>query len=156
MVRLLANSIGSRGMIGGEELDIEMVDKSVSVKKVKYMYQLKTAYLLKASILLGALAAGCKDKIIISRLDQFGQCIGLAFQIHDDIIGLSSSTQLLGKTQGADIAMNKPVYPVLVGMQEAKKQEQIYYHKSIEHLNKCKINTDKIKAIAAYIIERNF
>lgn len=156
MIRLLANAIGSKGMIGGEEMDIEMVAKSVTLKKIETMFQLKTGYLLTASLLLGALAANCRDKKTLFNLGKFGHYIGLAFQIHDDIIGISSSTALLGKKQGNDIAMNKPAYPVIAGMKKAQEKEKRYYKKSIEYLNKCKFNSDKIKLIAAYIIERNY
>lgn len=156
MIRLLANAIGSLGMMGGEELDLEAVKKLISVKKLERIFQLKTGCLLKASILLGALSANCKDKKTLSHLTQFGEYIGLAFQIHDDIIGISSSTEILGKKQGADLELEKPVYPVLVGMEKAKIKEQFYYKKSIWHLDKCQFNTDKLKAISAYIIERNY
>lgn len=156
MIRLLSHAIGSMGMIGGEELDLEMVNHTASLKKLETMYKLKTGCLLSASILLGALAANCQNKKIINNLTKFSECLGLAFQIHDDIIGIESDTKTLGKTQGADITMNKPVYPALVGMARAKKREQMLYRKALNYLDKTGINTEKLKALAAYVIERNY
>lgn len=97
MIHVLAVSIGSHGMIGGEELDIEMVDQSVDVKDVEAMYKLKTGCLISASVVLAALAADCQDSAVLSHLGKFGEDIGMAFQIHDDIIGIESDTAVLGK-----------------------------------------------------------
>lgn len=156
MIRLLARAIGSKGMIGGEELDIKMVDKRVSHQKVETMFNLKTGCLLSASILLGALASNCDNKKILNNLAKVGECIGLAFQIHDDIIGIESDTKTLGKKQGADLELNKPSYPTLVGMKKAKQREKLLYQKSLNYLDKTGIDTDKLKAIIAYVIERNY
>ncbi len=156
MIQLIASSIGSMGMIGGEELDIKMEGQSVSLKKLTAMYKLKTGCLLRASIILSALAANSRNKKILHNLAQFSENIGLAFQIHDDIIGIKSDTKTLGKTQGADITRNKPIYPVLVGMAKAKQKEQSLYRKALIYLDKTGINTEKLKALSAYIIERNY
>lgn len=136
MIRLLARAIGSLGMAGGEELDIEMKDKDVNLNDLENTYKLKTGYLLTASILLGALAANCHDKKILNNLHQFGNYIGLAFQIHDDIIGIESDTQTLGKPQGSDQERNKPTYPTLIGMQKAKQKENEIFNKALKHLKK--------------------
>lgn len=159
MIETLTQAIGSAGMIGGEELDLEMVNQKVSLKQLETMYRLKTGCLLEASLTLGALAANCQDKKILQNLSKFGKYIGLAFQIHDDIIGIESDTKTLGKTQGNDLALNKPVYPVVVGMARAKKKERMLYRKALSYLDKLNglgFNTDKLKAIAAYIIERSY
>lgn len=156
MIHCLANMVGSKGLIGGEEWDVKMVGKKVSVKKIEQMYYLKTACLLTASIQLGAMAAQCKDKNILNRLKKFGDCMGVAFQIHDDIIGACSSTALLGKKQGADLMMDKPVYHRVVGLDKAKKRETFLYHKAIGYLDQIKTNMDKLKEIADFIIQREY
>lgn len=160
MIQLLARALGSLGLAGGEVLDLEMVNQhqTVSIKKLETMYKLKTGCLLNASILLGALAANCQDEQILHHLSKFGEYIGLAFQIHDDIIGIESDTQTLGKKQGADLELNKPVYPVLAGMNRAKKRTNNLYKRALGHLDKIKekMNTDQLRAIASYIIERNY
>lgn len=156
MIRLLARAIGSLGMAGGEELDIEMKDKDVSLNELENTYKLKTGYLLTASILLGALAANCHDKNILNNLQKFGDYIGLAFQIHDDIIGIESDTQTLGKHQGSDQERNKPTYPTLIGMQKAKQKENEIFNKALKHLKKTGIPVNKLEAIAHYVVDRNF
>lgn len=156
MIRLISQSIGSQGMIGGELLDLEIGKKgNVTLKELKKMYFLKTGCLLSASILLGAMAGNCKDQALIMQLKLFSENIGLAFQIHDDIIGIESDTKTLGKQQGKDLMLNKPVYPVLVGMDAAKREERILYKKALKHLSNIKTDTLTLKEIAAYIIQRN-
>lgn len=156
IIQLISQAIGSRGMAGGEELDLEMEGKKTSVRKLENMYQLKTGRLLSASVLLGALAASCQNKKILNNLGKFGECIGLAFQIHDDIVGIESSTKILGKTQNLDLEKSKPIYPVLVGMKEAKRKEQLLYQKALGYLDKTGINANHLKEIATFIIKRNY
>ncbi|STX29721.1 geranyltranstransferase [Legionella beliardensis] len=156
MVKLLSHAIGSLGMAGGQELDMEMVNQGqVSLKKLEMMYQLKTGCLLETSILFGALAANCSNKKILANLAKFSKCIGLAFQIHDDIIGVLSDTHTLGKTQGIDLKQNKPVYPVLVGVKRAQIRERVLYRQALSYLDKTGINVMNLKALAEYIIKRN-
>lgn len=156
MIHRLAQAIGANGMIGGEQLDLAMVNQKPSVKKLEEMYQLKTACLITTSIVLGALAANCQDKKIISQLEKFGDALGVAFQIHDDIIGIESDTKTLGKKQGADLAMNKPVYPVIVGKEKAKRRVEMLYNNALDHLGKTKMDTRKLQAIAAFVVARKF
>lgn len=155
IIRIIAHAIGSKGMIGGEDLDLSMVGRSTTVKKLATMYQMKTGMLLSACVQVGALAANCQNKKILNALKKFSQCIGLVFQIHDDIIGLESDTKTLGKKQGADIILKKPVYPVLIGIDKAKEKEIELYHQAIRYLEKSGIPTTHLQAITAYIIERN-
>ncbi len=154
MIRLLAQAIGSSGMAGGQELDIQAVNHNISLKQLEKIYKLKTGHLLEASILFGALAANCNDLKILSNLKKFSERIGLAFQIHDDIIGILSKTEILGKTQGADLNLGKPVYPVLVGMTRAKQREKDLYHEAINYLDKTGMNITYLKALSEYIIQR--
>jgi geranylgeranyl pyrophosphate synthase len=156
MTHLLTKAIGSTGMIGGEELDIEMVGKTVEVQELEDMYRLKTGCLLSASIILAALGANCKDTSVLLNLRKFGEYIGISFQIHDDIIGIESDTSLLGKKQNADIELNKPVYPMLVVMNQAKKRRDELYVLALDHLQKANCSSENLKQLAGYIIERNY
>lgn len=156
MIKELASTIGSIGLVGGEALDIEMENKKVSLKELKYTYQLKTGYLLRTAIILSILAGNCKDKKVIHHFRKFGDYIGLAFQVHDDIVGIVSDTKTLGKPQRSDELRNKPTYPGLLGLNKAKKMEEKYFHKAMEHLYKTKIKADKVAALAVYVIEREF
>lgn len=154
MIQILAHAIGSKGMIGGEEMDIRMVNTHPEVAAIEQMYLLKTGYLISASVLLGALSAQCCDKSTLNHLRQFAECMGISFQIHDDIIGIESDTQLLGKKQNADLALHKPVYPLVVGMISAKQRRDTLYHRAMSHLNKTTIKSARIIQLADYIIKR--
>lgn len=154
MIQILSHAIGSYGMIGGEELDIEMVNAKVSPQDVENMYQLKTGRIFAASLLLGALASNQEDTTLLFHLEQFGNLMGVSFQIHDDIIGIQSDTQTLGKKQGADLELNKPVYPALVGMENAQKRRNELYQLALEHYEQTKINSPYIRPIADYLIHR--
>lgn len=154
MIRLLSGAIGSRGMIGGEELDIEMLNQSAIVAEVERMYQLKTGCLLSAGSQLAALAANCTDETVLSHLQQFGTCIGISFQIHDDIIGIESDTAVLGKKQNADLDLNKPVYPALVGMADAKKKRDALFYQALDHLKGAGCYNETLEALSRYVITR--
>jgi geranylgeranyl pyrophosphate synthase len=155
MTRLLANAIGSKGMIGGEELDIEMVGKKVTCQELEYMYKLKTGCLFSASIMLATLASNCTNESTLSNLKKFGECIGISFQIHDDIIGIESDTSILGKKQNADIYLDKPIYPVVAGMAQAKKKRDEFFELALSHLEKANLLNTPLKQLAEYAIARN-
>ncbi len=154
IIHLLSHYIGSRGMAGGEMLDIALKDHAITLNKLSYIYKLKTSYLICASILAGALSADCHDKIVLNDLEQFGLYIGLAFQIHDDIIGLESDTQTLGKPQGSDTINHKPTYPALIGLANAKIKEKECYEKAMQYLQKTHLQMDKLVALSDYVICR--
>lgn len=156
MMRLFSDAIGPQGLAGGQALDIAMVNESVTIKELATTYKLKTGNFITTSILMGALAARCQNKNVLSQLKQFGDNIGLAFQIHDDIIGVESDTQKLGKTQGSDVMRNKPTYPSLMGIEEAKKIKTRTFNKALHCLKKMRMETDQLAAIAAYVIEREY
>jgi geranylgeranyl pyrophosphate synthase len=155
MVSYLGHAIGSKGVIGGELIDIEMENKVVTLQEINECYKLKTSKLLCASLILGALAANCTKPSVLHNLEKFGYLIGLVFQIHDDIIGVESDTKTLGKQQGSDEIRNKPTYPSLLGLSQAKKMEAQLFKRAINYLAKTKINNDKLIAIAHYILQRN-
>jgi geranylgeranyl pyrophosphate synthase len=121
MVTLLAQAAGNMGMVGGQMIDLESENRQISAEVLEQMHKLKTGALIRASVGLGALAAHA-DKPTLAMLDHFAQCIGLAFQVQDDILDIESDTTVLGKTQGADQKLNKPTYPALLGMAQAKNK----------------------------------
>lgn len=140
----------------GEELDILMIKKTVTLSELKQAYHLKTGCLLTACVLMGALAAECQKKNTLNYLEKFGDSIGLAFQIHDDIIGIQSTTATLGKLQGNDELRGKPTYPSLLGIDQAKKKEQELYLQAMKWLRKAAIKQEKLAAIADFVIQRQF
>lgn len=155
MIRILSRATGSLGMTGGETLDIEMVNKKVSVDAIEAMYTLKTGCLLRASMQLALLASRDYDETNLYHLAQFGENLGVAFQIHDDIIGITSDTETLGKKQQADIALNKPVYPVITSLEAASQRRDFLLKTAREHLQALNRPCDRLYALSEYVITRN-
>lgn len=155
IIRVLARATGSQGMTGGETLDIGMVNSRVSVHELEYMYQLKTGALFGAGMIMVAIAAG-SDAIILSDISNFAENLGIAFQIHDDIIGIESDTATLGKRQQADLAANKPVYPVITGMAEAKQRRDALFEEALACLATLKIENTMLKDLCHFVVARNY
>jgi farnesyl diphosphate synthase/geranylgeranyl diphosphate synthase type II len=122
MLRVLADSIGTRGMAGGQAIDLAAVKQTLSEQSLERMHRQKTGALIQASVLLGALSAGLTDVPERAALAEFGAEIGLAFQIHDDILDVEGSTGALGKRAGADAGLAKPTYPSVLGLEAARTQ----------------------------------
>lgn len=156
IINLFARAVGHAGLAGGQTLDIAMLNKIVSLKNLAKTYQLKTGQFITTSILMGALAGQCENETQLNSLKKFGDALGLAFQIHDDIIGIETETRKLGKTQGSDLARNKPTYPSLIGIPAAKKAEKLALKRAMEFLKKTGIEITHIAGIATYMIDREF
>jgi farnesyl diphosphate synthase len=129
-VKILAQASGASGMAGGQMLDIEAENNQISLPQLETLHSLKTGALIRASIQLGAIAAGCQNKQWLQDLDEFAQLIGLAFQVQDDLLDVESSTEVLGKRAGADQALNKMTYPSLLGVETAKKRLLALYEQA--------------------------
>ena len=154
MVETLAQAGGSRGMAGGQAIDLDSVGKIVNIAELENMHIHKTGALIRASVKLGALSNPDVDPVLLEKLDHYAKCVGLAFQIRDDILDVEGDTETLGKTQGADIARNKPTYPALLGMAEAKQMAGNLYQESIDSLSILGEKADPLKELAKYIIHR--
>ena len=124
MVKLLAAASGSRGMAGGQAIDLESVGKSLTVPELEYMHIHKTGALIRASALLGARCGNGLDEKGLGQLDLFAKLIGLAFQVVDDTLDAESSTATLGKTAGKDAKNNKPTYVSAIGIARARELAQ--------------------------------
>lgn len=120
MIRTLALAAGTTGMAGGQAVDLAAVGQTLSVDAVENMHRRKTGALIKGSVLLGALGAGIDSGPEFHALQLFGDEIGLAFQIQDDILDVEGDAAVLGKTTGADAALSKPTYPSTVGLPVAR------------------------------------
>jgi farnesyl diphosphate synthase len=119
-IRCLAAACGSQGMAGGQALDLAAVGRQLDRAQLERMHVHKTGALIRASVRLGALAAGCADARVLDALERFGHLAGLAFQIRDDILDVEGDTAVIGKTQGADQARDKPTYPSILGLEQAR------------------------------------
>ena len=155
MIETLAIASGSRGMAGGQAIDLASVGKSLTIAELENMHIHKTGALIRASAELGALAVEGVDPELLARISQYAKCIGLAFQIKDDILDIEADTETLGKPQGSDIAMNKPTYPNLLGMDGAKKAADDLYNEALESLEIFDTQADMLRSIADYIVNRN-
>jgi geranylgeranyl diphosphate synthase, type II len=154
VVEELAHSLGTKGMIGGQVIDTESEGKTVDLATVDYIHYHKTAALIEASLVIGALLANAVQEEL-SCIREFGKGIGLVFQIIDDILDIESSTEELGKDVGSDVKNGKATYPAVLGLDASKQKALELYNKSLKHLEKLENkNTETLKNIAALIIAR--
>jgi len=152
-IELLAHLLGTYGMIGGEMTDIECEGKAVDLEIVDYIHYHKTAALIEASLLVGAMLAGASEKDM-EVIRNYGRSIGLAFQIVDDILDIVSTTEELGKDAGSDIEKGKATYPALVGLDKSRERAHELYEESLKALDGLKCDTTILRSIAAFIITR--
>ncbi|SDX54412.1 farnesyl diphosphate synthase [Allochromatium warmingii] len=120
MVSALARASGSRGMVGGQAMDLEAEGTPLDLVQLENIHIHKTGALIRVSVQLGVLAHGALAAEHAERLDHYAKCLGLAFQIQDDVLDVEGDTAQIGKTAGRDQALNKATYPALVGLAEAK------------------------------------
>jgi farnesyl diphosphate synthase len=120
MVRLLAHASGSAGMCGGQAIDLDSVGISLTLEQLEQMHQLKTGALLRASVVLGALAGKDLTEEELNALNVYARAIGLAFQVVDDVLDATADSATLGKTAGKDAADNKPTYVSILGLEPSR------------------------------------
>lgn len=155
MIDLLAVSSGSRGMAGGQALDLDAVGKSLSEPELENMHIHKTGALIRTSVLFGILCSNQPDAQKQEKLDHYAKCIGLAFQIHDDVLDETADTHTLGKTQGADRARNKPTYPAIIGLDASIKLAKELVQDAIDSLSGFDDNAIPLRQIAHFVIDRH-
>ena len=134
-IRLLAEASGHAGMAGGQMVDLQAVGKQLDIHELTQMHSMKTGALIKSSVLLGAVAAGCDNEETLAALSAYAMKIGLAFQIQDDILDHTASTETLGKKQGADAELGKATYVALLGLERAKEKLQLAHSEAIQALD---------------------
>ena len=155
MLKALAQSTGYNGMVAGQAIDLYSVGKPLSLEQLKHMHNCKTGALIKACVTLGALATNQATQEQLQAFETFAICIGLAFQIKDDILDVEGDTQTLGKSQGADLALNKPTYTSILGLEQAKREANEQHQNAIRALSIFGPEADALRELATYIIERN-
>jgi farnesyl diphosphate synthase len=155
MIKLLAVASGSRGMAGGQAIDLASVGKSLTLPELEFMHIHKTGALIRVAVLLGAhcgsVSAGQLDK-----LDRFGKLIGLAFQVVDDMLDCEADTATLGKTAGKDADNDKPTYVSLLGLQGARDMAQRLYREAMETLDAFGESSLRLRELADFIVLRKF
>ncbi|WP_125716537.1 (2E,6E)-farnesyl diphosphate synthase [Pseudoalteromonas rubra] len=155
MIKTLAKASGLQGMVGGQALDLAATDKSVSLAELERIHRLKTGALLTCAIELGALCAPDVSPTTLERLRDYGQNIGLAFQVQDDILDIEGNTEVLGKPQGSDLEHNKSTYPALLGLAGAKQKAQALVADAKQALQDIDADTQTLALLADYIIARD-
>ena len=155
LVRLLAAAAGPTGMVGGQSLDLDAVNRLLDLTALQAMHNAKTGALIDASIRMGALAAGATDRVDLDALAGFSAAIGLAFQVQDDILDVESSTDALGKRQGADLALNKPTYTSLLGLDGAKARLAELHTSATAALGHFGARAARLAALGDFIVSRN-
>lgn len=154
MILTLARASGSQGMVGGQAIDLNSVGRKLTLPELENMHIHKTGALIRASVNLAALSKSDLDADVAKKLDHYAKCIGLAFQVKDDILDIESDTQTLGKTQGKDMDNDKPTYPALLGLAGAKRKAQELHEQAIESLTGFGSEADLLRELSLYIIER--
>src|SRR5438046_175183 len=139
MVKILAAACGSRGMAGGQAIDLASVGQALTLPELEHMHIHKTGALIRASVTLGARCSGTLSAGQLMQLDHYANCVGLAFQVVDDVLDQESSTATLGKTAGKDAANNKPTYVTVLGLGRAKalaEELRVEAHSALASLGK--------------------
>ncbi len=152
-IATLARALGTKGMLGGQVVDIQSEGKQVGLDTVNYIHNHKTAALIEASLVLGAQLAGA-DRDSIQAFGSFGNKIGLAFQIVDDVLDLEGTTEELGKDAGSDLAKGKATYPAVMGIAASKSEARRLVEEAKLELRKLPIQSGILEMIADYIITR--
>jgi len=154
MINTLALASGSRGMAGGQVIDLAATGQQLNIAELEDMHIHKTGALIRASVVLGALCGTTAGQADIDRLDHYAKCIGLAFQIRDDILDVEGEANTLGKNTGMDQRLEKSTYPALIGMQGARQRAAELHVEALDSLASFSSDADPLRCISAYIIER--
>ncbi len=156
MLKLLAEASGSNGMAGGQAIDLASVGKILTLEQLEAMHRLKTGALIRASILLGAMCGPDTDSATLGILATYADCIGLSFQIQDDILDVVGDTEKLGKPQGSDQKLQKPTYPAILGLDASRKLALEQHEQALQYLEPLGPRADTLRKLSAYIVVREF
>ncbi len=150
----LARASGPAGMIGGQVLDMEGVNQSLSLESLKRLHRMKTGALLVASCRMGAIASRASEEVL-QQVSEYGRHLGLAFQIVDDVLDVTSTAEQLGKATGKDADKGKNTYPTLIGLQASREQAQAQLAAAIEAIDPLGAAADGLKSLARFVVDRD-
>ena len=153
MLTALSRAAGSRGMAGGQTIDLGAVGKALTPEELEHMHLCKTGALIRASVLLGALS-GPADEATIGKLDEFARCVGLSFQIRDDLLDVEGDAAALGKATGADSSLGKPTYPSVLGLPESRRRAAALHERALSCLAGMGPSADTLRLLSEYIVTR--
>ena len=155
MIRTLAAASGSLGMAGGQAVDLDNVGKSLSQIELEAMHRLKTGALIRAAVLLGALSCPDLDDAALEKLDRYAACLGLAFQVVDDVLDCSADTATLGKTAGKDAEADKPTYVKLMGLDAARRYAEELVAEALAQLQAFDERAEHLRSLARFVTARS-
>jgi farnesyl diphosphate synthase len=155
MIKLLAVASGSRGMAGGQAIDLDSVGKSLTLPELEFMHIHKTGALIRAAVLLGA-QCGNVSAEQLAKLDHYGKCVGLAFQVVDDVLDSEADTATLGKTAGKDEDNDKPTYVSLLGVAAAREMAKNLHAEALDSLADFGDAGQRLHELADFIVLRKF
>ena len=156
LVEILAHASGSRGMAGGQAIDLASVGKALTQPELELMHALKTGALIRAAILLGALCGEALSEDERGQLDHFAKRAGLLFQVVDDILDCTASTATLGKTAGKDAAADKPTYISLMGLDAAREFAEDLHRNAMTALEIFGPRAQRLRELSDFIAHRHF
>jgi len=157
MLRVLAFASGSRGMCGGQQIDLDAVGKPLTEPELELMHIHKTGALIRASVTLGTLCGTRRlSEADARKLDHYAKCTGLLFQVVDDILDATADTATLGKTAGKDAKDDKPTYVSILGLAEARRKAQYLLEDAVSALEPFGDQGRRLRELAEFIVKRSF
>jgi geranylgeranyl diphosphate synthase, type II len=153
LLETLLDAGGARGMIGGQVRDLAGEGLSLSLEQREGIHSAKTGALILASVMMGGIAANA-DAARMAALERYGRAIGLAFQIMDDVLDVTSTTSALGKTTGRDVALGKSTYPALLGVDGARQRAETLIGEGVASLAEQKLLTQELSQVANFMVTR--
>ena len=155
LIQQLVSASGYQGMCGGQALDLAATNQQINLAKLETLHSLKTGALLEASVLMGAECATQVTEKDKEALKKYARLIGLAYQVQDDIIDITSTEEQLGKPSGSDLAANKSTYPALLGLQGAQQKAENLFQQALQALTGLPYNTQSLAEFATFIVKRS-
>ncbi|WP_250625525.1 polyprenyl synthetase family protein [Pinirhizobacter soli] len=154
MLQVLGRACGAEGMAGGQAFDLAAVGHRLDLAELERMHDYKTGALIRASVMLGALASGCRDSATLDALDRFGRAVGLAFQVRDDILDVEGDAAVIGKTQGKDAAADKPTFVSIIGMDASHHRLDELVNEALTAVEPLGERGNTLAALARFAVER--
>ncbi|MBC7895809.1 MAG: polyprenyl synthetase family protein [Cytophagaceae bacterium] len=154
IVRCLMRASGAEGMVGGQLMDLEAEGEQVTLEQLERIHHGKTGSLIEASVVIGGLGAGASEAVIES-LGRYGAAVGLAFQIADDVLDVTSTTAQLGKTAGRDLDLRKSTYPALLGVDGARARAEALVARAMAALEEVGLSGGELRELAEFAVKRS-
>jgi farnesyl diphosphate synthase len=154
LVSALAVACGSGGMAGGQMLDLLAAGNMPNIKQLEHIHELKTGALIRSCVVAPGMVAGCNQDVL-NALDRFGYCVGLGFQIQDDILDVTGDPENLGKSINADAERNKPTFPALIGLDASRARAKVLRDEALAALDRLAGDVSILAWLADYMISRD-